>query len=487
MAQFLTAIDLTNNQIKNVLLEQLSSAPGSPLTGRIYYDTTLGFARIWNGSAWTKITDAWISNVAGTAPIQVSVVGGVATVSILAATSGQTGSMSSADKAKLDAATNLNTPSTLVLRDSSGNFSAGTITAALTGTASNATQLNGQPDTYYLNRANHTGTQLASTISNFDTQVRTSRLDQMAVPTSAVSFNSQNITNVADPINPQDVATRNYVDAARVGLDVKLSVRAGTTANVTLAGSAPNVTDGVTLALNDRILVKNQTTGSQNGIYTVTTLGTGSNGTWTRATDADTSAKVTSGMFTFISEGTTLATSGWILQTPDPITLGTTSLTFTQFTGGSTYTAGSGLNLAGNVFSVVVDNVTLAIVSNQVQIKSTYVGQTSITTVGTITSGTWNGTAIGTAYGGTGATTIAGAKTNLGFLTRYATNIGDGTTTSYTVTHNLGTQDVTVTIYRNSAPFDVVYADVQLSTTNTVTLIFGTAPTTNQFRVLVTG
>src|SRR5205085_10291477 len=121
--------------------------------------------------------------------------------------------------------------------------------------------------------------------SDFDTQVRTSRLDQMAAPTASVSMNSQKITNLLDPTGAQDAASKAYVDATAVGIDWKPSVRAATTANIaTLAGGAPNTLDGVTLAANDRILVKDQGTRSQNGIYVVTTLGTGANGTWTRAT-----------------------------------------------------------------------------------------------------------------------------------------------------------------------------------------------------------
>src|SRR3990172_1694875 len=138
-----------------------------------------------------------------------------------------------------------------------------------------------------------------------------------------------------DPTTAQHFATKAYVDAVATGLDVKGSVRVKTTANVTLAGGAPNTIDGISLATNDRILVANQTTGSQNGIYTVTTLGTGANGTWTRATDADSSTEVTAGMFTFVEEGSLAADSGWVLTTNNPITLGTTALSFSQFSSGA--------------------------------------------------------------------------------------------------------------------------------------------------------
>lgn len=207
----------------------------------------------------------------------------------------------------------------------------------------------------------------ASKISNFDTQVRTSRLDQLAVPTANVSLNSQNLTNLADPVNAQDAATKAYVDAARQGLDAKDSVRVATTANVALTGATTTTIDGVTLAAGNRILVKNQTTGSENGIYVFAT------GAWSRATDADTSAKVSSGLFVFVEEGTVNSDSGWVLTTDGVITIGTTSLNFAQFSGAGQITAGMGLTKTGNTIDVgtasssriVVnaDNIDLALVN----------------------------------------------------------------------------------------------------------------------------
>lgn len=142
-----------------------------------------------------------------------------------------------------------------------------------------------------------------------------------------------------DPTAAQHVATKGYVDAIAQGLDLKASVRAKTTANIAdLAAGAPLVVDGVTLVAGNRVLVASQSTASGNGIYEVVTAGTGVNGAWVRTSDANTSAKVTSGMFTFVEEGTIHADQGWALITNDPITLGTTALAFTQFSGTGTFT-----------------------------------------------------------------------------------------------------------------------------------------------------
>lgn len=186
----------------------------------------------------------------------------------------------------------------------------------------------------------------AAKISDFDTQVRTNRLDQMASPTAAVSFNSQRLTNLSDPSSAQDAATKAYVDAARTGLDVKESVRVIAKSNITLSGT--QTIDGVSVVAGNRVLVVGQTTQSQNGIYVVAA------GAWSRATDADTSAEVTSGMFTFVEEGTLYAATGWVLKTTGAITLNTTSLEFVQFSSAGVITAGDGLTQVGTTFHVVV-------------------------------------------------------------------------------------------------------------------------------------
>ncbi len=245
----------------------------------------------------------------------------------------------------------------------------------------------------------------------------------------SVDVSGKKITNLAEPTADTDAATKYYVDAARSGLDVKASVRAATTANITLSNT--QTVDGVALSVGNRVLVKDQSTGSQNGIYVV------ASGAWARSTDADNNpgGEVTSGMFTFVEEGTINASTGFVLTTADPITLGTTALTFTLFSSSGTLIAGEGLSKSGNTLQVNVangieisaDNVQLAstvagtgltfssgvvnvigttnrITANadSIDIASTYVGQTSITTLGTIGTGTWQGTIVGPTYGGTG-------------------------------------------------------------------------------------
>lgn len=127
------------------------------------------------------------------------------------------------------------------------------------------------------------------------------------------------------PTSNMHAATKQYVDNIASGLDVKASVRVASTANIDLATGGLLTIDGITLIAGNRVLVKNQTTGSQNGIYDAAT------GSWSRSSDADSNAEVTGGIFTFVEEGTANAGTGWVLSTPDPITVDTTSLTFVQF------------------------------------------------------------------------------------------------------------------------------------------------------------
>jgi hypothetical protein len=162
------------------------------------------------------------------------------------------------------------------------------------------------------------------------------------------------IVNLGTPTSTADAATKGYVDSVSQGLSIKEAVRVATTAAVTLSTGLENgdTLDGVTLATGNRILVKNQAAGSENGIYTVNATGAP-----TRAADANVSSEVTAGMFTFVSEGTVNGNTSWVLTTDNPITLDTTALEFTQFAGAGTFTAGVGLDLNGTEFVLDLSEV----------------------------------------------------------------------------------------------------------------------------------
>jgi hypothetical protein len=242
----------------------------------------------------------------------------------------------------------------------------------------------------------------ASNPSGFQTaaQVLAVRLDQFQPPNIDVAWNSHKITGLADPTNPQDAASKNYVDAVAQGLDAKPSVRAATAgANITLSG--PQTVDGVALIAGDRVLVKDQTATSANGIYVV------ASGAWARGTDVDVWAELVSA-FTFVENGTANADSGWLCTVDPGGTLGTTAVTWVQFSGAGQINAGNGLTKTGNTIDAVGTANRIVVNPDSLDIAPTYVGQTSITTLGTVATGTWNAATVTVPYGGTGAVSLTG-------------------------------------------------------------------------------
>ena len=258
-------------------------------------------------------------------------------------------------------------------------------------------------------------------ISDFDAGVRTNRLDQMTAPSAAVSFNSQKITGLADPTADADAANKGYVDGVAQGLDVKDSVVATTTANGTLSSAFANgqSIDGVTLQTGDRILIKNQSTASQNGIYNVNASGAPS-----RTTDMGTGSNA-AGAFVFVEEGTINAENGFTCTSDTgSAVVGTNNLTFAQFSGAGQIIAGDGIDKSGNTLNLdLKTNGGLQIQSTELALK---LDASSIT--GTLAIGD----------GGTGATSATAALTALGLSNYAKTLIDDADAAAARTTLGLG-------------------------------------------------
>lgn len=404
----LVNLDFGSNQALGLRVEMLASDPsgGGLYEGRLWINSTTHLLKFYNGTAVQAL---------GTAT-------GVNSLTV--------------DAASIENIGTAGDPSIRVK-------AAGITNAMLAGSIAN-TKLSTDP----LARANHTGTQTASTVSDLAAVVQAYRLDQFAAPNVDVSMASHKITNVTDPTNPQDASTKAYTDAVAAGLSPKEEVRAATTANGTLATAFANgqTIDGVALVTGDRILLKAQTAGAENGIYVVA-----ASGAPTRATDAD-SAGDLGGASTFVNEGTVNANTLWVMTTNDPLTVDTTALVWAQFGGPGEYTASLGVAKVGSDFQIENSGV------------------------------------LAVAHGGTGSATAATALAALGGVGKYAVDVGDGSATAYVLTHGLAaSRDKQVTVYRATTPWDTVVCDVEMTSTTTITLRFAVAPTTAQFRAVVVG
>lgn len=253
-----------------------------------------------------------------------------------------------------------------------------------------------------LARANHTGTQVATTVSDFQDTVRTNRLDQLQPPNVNLDLNGVRLANVASPVNGTDAANKSYVDNARAGISVKDPVRVVAQGNINLATPGTTI-DGISMVSGDRFLAPVQNVGTENGIY----LWNGPAVAATRATDADGNAEVVDGSMLAVAEGTDNGRQ-YIQTASGTGAPGTWTQNWIVFTmGGQTYLAGNGLTLTGTTFSLTAP--------------------------------------VSIANGGTGASTALGARTNLGATTKYAADMGSMTAGApYTLTHNIGTADVVV-------------------------------------------
>jgi len=570
---FLTPINLNKLELQNARIQNLATAPTSPVVGQIYYDTALNGLYIWNGTAWA-LAGGISAGALASRPSASAVASGTffyATDNFLIYYSNGT-TWQQVDNFGSGQSTSV-TISGTSSDGSSTNFARadhthagpgfGTVTSTtsygLTASSGTATTVahsdhtHGTPSlsTNAASAVNGTTSSAGATgiasdaghVHGFTPSSFT--LDVFSSPVAAVNFGSQRLTNLADPTAAQDAATKNYVDGIAQGLNVHDSALVATISNLAWTyanGSADtsqglgigatltntvtgtSAIDGYTLQVNDRVLVKNQTTKTQNGIYTVTTAGTTGVATvLTRAVDANNHipGQVTAGDFIFVSgvPGTTSQTSqGWsqidsgtATTPPKAIKIGTDNIEFSQFSGAGTYTASNGVTLTGSNFtftplstgglqtgasgaSILLPSTSgLATSSSGLTLNPTSTGGLTTnssgaliklaTTSGLVTDS--NGLYVGAGSGIVVNSNNVAIDTTV-VVRKYAASIGDGATTSFTVTHNLGTKDVQVTLYDNSTNVEY-FADVTHSTTNTLTVAFAAAPTTNQIRVVVFG
>lgn len=481
--KFLVSIDLNKNELQNAVIQNLGTAPASPADGQIYYNTSDDTLYFWNGTAWVNVvqqaeilygtfanrpaagagntgalyfaTDQnllYFSN--GTAWSQISAFGNATSTTSYGdtASNGSANTYSRSDHTHGTPSLTSTAPQTLA--------AGGTNTVGTATTPARADHVHALPNfgtvtaqtTFGASSGNGSGTEFARNDHTHGTPTHDNaahsaiNLSALAVPTADVAFATYKITGLGNPTADQDAATKYYVDQAVQGLTWKAAANLLSTVNVALTGSTGTLNIDTYGALTSadsgyRIVLTNQTTDTEDGIYVYTDNGTSY--TLTRSTDANPYTELI-GASIYIQEGTTKAGTSWV-QSNHYLT-SFAGQTWVQIAGPGTLTAGNGINITSNVVSAVVES-------------------------GAGLSLSGSGLAIDTAV----------------VVRKYATSIGDGSNTTYTVTHNLGTRDVQVTVYDNSSPYAEVVVDVQHTSTTAIAVLFSVAPTSNQYRVVVQG
>jgi hypothetical protein len=375
-------ISLNNNELQNVVLQKLAADP-SPITAKIYYNTATNTIRYYNGTTWADVGGG-----------SGDVIGPASSVdNRIALFDGTTGK----------------------LIKQSSLLESDIVTASSTNTFTNKTF-----------DANGTG----NSITNLET----------ADFAANVVDNDPTLAANSSTRLPTQQAVKGYVDGLIEGLDWKEAVRVATTVAGTLATSFENgdVIDGITLVTGDRILIKNQSTQTENGIYVVQ-----ASGAPVRSADANTGAEIISAAV-YVRQGTVNGGSNWVNNNTTAITIGSTNITFAQFQG-------------------------------QVQPDAT-----------TTTKGIVELAEVSEAEAKTSTTLALTPASVVNFPIKKTFTIGDNSATSFPLTHNLNTQDVVVSI-RKVSTNEQWFTTVTCNTVNQVTLTFAVAPTTNEFVVTVIG
>lgn len=529
------ALDLQRNELRNPVIQNLGSAPSTPAKGQLYFNSTGGDNTLYwyDGTQWVP------AKASSTLPLATSVstlvVGGAGSAGAASDASrgdhvhalpnwGPSSAETTFGTAKGDGVagtfarsdhTHGNPPLTAVVPQAlliGGTSAVGSGTLPAREDHTHQMPGFGPPTpelTFGIAAANGSSVNVARADHTHGTPSHTPAehsgipINSLGVAQAALNLNGQQINNLAAPVLGSDAANKTYVDSIASGIDSKASVKAASTANLTLSGT--QTVDGIALVANDRVLVKDQTIATNNGVYLVQA------GAWTRPTDLDQYAEFPSA-YVWVEQGTANGDSGWVCTVDQGGSLGSTPITWVQFSGAGQITAGAGLTKTGNSLDVVAGDTSLTVAADSVAVNTGV-----IATVVSVTAKADKTTTLAAGNGLTGGgdlsanrTLDVGAGTGItvaadtvavdttviatrayadaavtGLAKKFAAAL-TGTASPETVPHNLGTRDITLTVLNGSSPYTAVEVDWDATTVNTATIRY--SPNLGAgYRVVVTG
>jgi Repeat of unknown function (DUF5907) len=432
------ALDFAKYEGRNFRGHQLGTAPSTPVTGQLYYNTADNTLYWWDGSQWVSAR----GGASATPPATTSSLGTIQLAGDLAGTA------------------------------TSPQIAAGVITDAEVAAANK----DGANGVYSMRRLGNSSSGPGYAMDS------AARLDQMNPPVGggSLDLNNTRLLNINDPTGAKDGANKQYVDNVAQGLDAKASVKAASTAPVTL--NAPQTVDGISCVAGDRVLIKDQASPVANGIYVVAA------GAWTRATDFDNWSEVP-GAFVFVEQGTVNADTGWVCTSDAGGVIGTNIVSWTQFSDTGSVTGGAGLTKTGTTLDVGAGaGITVNADSVQVAndgITNAMIADGAVNLAGADVTGT-----LSLNKGGTGGTNASAARTSLSAAGYYSTATHGAGTTITVLASAMGVLRATkglIVQVQDEATGAIEFPDVVVAANGDVTVTYGASVAANSKRITVLG